>query len=222
MYKSIIFSNNFNFIKKFNNILLKNFRNFHIISIVEDSQELPALFNSLIINTLIISYEDYQNNSISPWLNKFCYKIIVCNKTCTEKSSRYTLFLKDSDEISILNDLKKFISKTSEKFINRKFRKILNKFNFDFKLIGSNYLLDSCVFAYITKDSYNFENLEKNIYPYIAKKYHVSTRNVKWSIIRAINSTKSHYSQTDFKNLPIDISDKFTAKTIIGLFMTLL
>lgn len=219
MYKSIIFSNDLKFIKKFSNILFKNFRNFHIISIVGDTNEFPDLFSSSIINTLFISYEDYKSISIKPWLNKFRYKIIVCNESCTEKSSKYNLFLKDINDITILKSLNKFISKTSETFINKKFRKILNKFNFDFRLIGSHYLLDSCVYAYLTKDSYNFENLEKKIYPYVAKKYHTSVKTVKWSIIRTINNVKSHYTKDDLRLFPIDISDKFTAKTIITLLI---
>ena len=222
MYKSIIFSNNLNFVKKFSNILFKNFRNVHIISIVGDANELPNLFNSSIINTLFISYEDYKNSSLKPYLNNFRYKIIVCDTPCNEKSSKYTLFLKNTDNESILKDLNKFILKTSEKYINKKFRKIFNKLNFDFKLIGTHYLLDSCVYAYLTKDSYNFENLEKNIYPHVAKKYNTSVTSVKWSIIRTINNAKSNYNKSNFKAFYIDISDKFTAKTIITILITCL
>jgi len=191
----------------------------HIVSIISETNEFQNALQSSIVNTILLSYEDYKNENIRTWVNQFSYRIIVCNKSHLEKSSKYTLFLEDAESSKIIKKLNSFINKISEKAINRKVRKILEKFNFDFKLIGTHYLLESIVYSYLTKDSYSFENLQKNIYPHIAKKYNTTVSSVKWSIIRSINNSKASYSKNDLENLPIDIKEKFTPKTIITLLV---
>ena len=93
---------------------------------------------------------------------------------------------------------------------------ILERFHFDFKLIGTTYLQDAIVYAYLTKEKYLFENLEKDIYPYLSKKYNICVSNIKGAIIRSINNMKEHLTTADLKRESDILPEKLTSKFIIS------
>ena len=95
-------------------------------------------------------------------------------------------------------------------------KRILEKFNFNFKLIGTKYLLEAIVYSYFTRETYLFENLEKQIYPYVSQKYNVNPLTIKWAIIRSINTMKTKSNPVCLQSLSIDDSEKITSKFIIS------
>lgn len=217
MYNLVIYNNNLELIKKFGNIIFNNFSNIHLAGIVSNEKELSYLCNKHKINMIILSLSDSKNNSLSQIFNSIENKIIICNTLSGLKSAKHILYISDSQDASITKQkLNKFLSNINDNIIRDKVILILEKFNFNFKLTGTNYLLDSIIYSYITKEQYLFDNLEKKIYPHISKKYNVSAKNIKWSIIRSINNMKSHLNISNFEDYYIDFPEKITPKFIIS------
>lgn len=218
MSNFVIYNNNLNLIKKYSNIIFNNFSSIHLCGIVSNKKELEAFLQAQKINLIIISYADSQKSSILPLLNNIENKIIICeDEESVLKTSKHTLYLSSHSSLeSTLKKLKLFTPKVDEEFIRKKVRKILEKFNFDFKLIGTKYLLEAIVYSYLTRETYLFENLEKQIYPYVSQKYNVNPLNIKWAIIRSINNMKSKLHTSDLQIFSLESSEKITSKFIIS------
>ena len=218
MCNFIIYNNNLNLIKKYGNIIFSNFSNIHLSGIASNKKELESLLETQKANFIIVSYSDSKKASILPLINNIENKIIICdNDEDVLKSSKHVLYLSYNSTLeSTLKKLKLFTPKVDEEFIRKRVRKILEKFNFDFKLNGTKYLLEAIVYSYFTRETYLFENLEKQIYPYVSQKYNVSPLNIKWSIIRSINIMKSKSNKSHLQNISFDNSEKITSKFIIS------
>lgn len=218
MINFVIYNNNLNLIKKYSNIIFNNFSNIHLCGIVSNKKELELFLHTQKVNLIIISYSDFKKSSIFPLLNNIENKIIICeDEEIVFKSSEHTLYLSSYSNLeSTIKKLKHFTLKIDEEFIYKKVRKILEKFNFDFKLIGTKYLLEAIVYSYLTRETYLFENLEKQIYPYVSQKFNESPSNIKWAIIRSINNMKSKLEKSDLQFFSLETSEKITSKFIIS------
>lgn len=218
MCNFIIYNNNLSLIKKYSNIIFSNFSNIHLSGIASNKKELESFLKTQKINIIIISYADSQKSSILPLINNIENKIVICDdEKNVLKSSKHTLYLSSHSTLeSTLKKLKLFTPKVDEEFIRKRVRKILEKFNFDFKLIGTKYLLEAIVYSYFTRETYLFENLEKQIYPYVSQKYNVSPLNIKWAIIRSINNMKLKLDTSHLQTISLDSSEKITSKVIIS------
>lgn len=218
MYKVVLFNSSLELVKKYCNLLFNEFNNIKLAGIASNKKELSFICQNSKINIIILSSKDMKNENISYLLDTIEYKVIIYDSSKNHpKSSKYNLYIPiDSTDEYILEKFSSFISKVNERTIRKKVRRILEKLNFDFKLVGTNYLLESIVYSYLNKDNYLFENLEKKIYPYVSQKYNVSLQNIKWSIIRSINSMKSNLNSASFKNYNIDFPEKITSKLLIS------
>lgn len=218
MFNLIIYSNNLKQIKKYGNVIFSNFTNIHLSGIASNKKELEFFLKSQKINLILISCADSQKPSILPLISNIENKIIICDdeEKCL-KSSNHILYLSSHSNLeSTLKKLKLFTPKVNEEFIRKRVRKILEKFNFDFKLIGTKYLLEAIVYSYLTREAYLFENLEKQIYPYVSQLYNVSPLNIKWGIIRTINNMRLKLTKSDLQNFSLENSEKITSKFIIS------
>lgn len=214
MYKAIIYSNNLEIIKKTCNILFNKFDNIKLLGIVNSIEEFNSLSNNCKINLIIISDLDFKNPTLQNLLKRIENKIVFCNGNKKFNNSKYTLYLPLNSENSYIHQqLKKFISKVNNRLIRKKVYKVLEKLNFDFKLNGTNYLLEAIVYSYLNKEKYLYENLKQEIYPYVAKIYHVEPDNVKWSIVHSVNIIKNHINYTEFNSI---FCDKITPKSLIS------
>lgn len=218
MYNFIIYNNNLNEIKKYINIFFSNFNNTHLVGIVSNKKEFEAFLNSQKISLLIISFSDFNKISLRPLINNIENKIIIGDENMGNvKNSKHVLYLSThTNQKSTLKQIKSFTQKIDEEFIRKKVIRILEKFNFDFKLIGTKYLLESILYSYMTKETYLFENLEKQIYPYVSKKYNDTPLNIKWAIIRSINNMKARLNTCNLPNFSLENSEKITSKYIIS------
>lgn len=218
MCNFVIYNNNLNLIKKYSNLIISNFSNIHLSGIATNKKELESFLKTQKLNLIIISYADSQKSSILPLINNIENKIVICdNDENVLKSSKHTLYLSSHSSLeSTLKKLKLFTPKVDEEFIRKRVRKILEKFNFDFKLIGTKYLLEAIVYSYFTRETYLFENLEKQIYPYVSQKYNVNPLNIKWAIIRSINNMKLKLDTSYLQTISLDSSEKITSKFIIS------
>lgn len=172
-----------------------------------------------------MNYTDYIE---SKYCNKEIYKkskIIFCDsKTNLKNTSTQLLISKNLDSNEIVKAISDFILKQNKKLLRKKIIKLLETSQFDFKLIGTTYILESILYCYENKSDYIFENLEKNVYPYIAQKCHTDLSKVKWAISRATNNMNFHidkYSQKLLSdNYNLDISEKTSSKQLITAIVT--
>ncbi len=68
----------------------------------------------------------------------------------------------------------------------------LTKMGFNFKLKGTKYIIDSVMYVYEKNNLKLLDNLEKNIYVSIGRKYGKSAHNIKTNIVNSTNSTKNN------------------------------
>lgn len=98
--------------------------------------------------------------------------------------------------------------------------KELSYIGYNFKHKGSQYIMEAILFIYTdTKDFYLLNNLEENIYKYIAYKHNTSINNVKTNIIRA---TELAYICQDEKiiNKYFNMEIKMKPKDVISKILT--
>lgn len=221
MFNLLIVSNNFKNVKRISNNLINKLDFIRLIGIVSNIDELVTfilkdkpdiilLSNSIYSKLIKLDILKYKpmfiilSNLQNCDYKKFSNRLYISNSICDNKFQTITesfIINKDSET------LKKSISD------------ILIDVKFNFSLYGSKYLLDAIIYSYTNKDLYVFENLESNVYPYIAKKHHTTVSNVKWSIVRSINSM--YFSHTTYsmkkisKYFNLDLLKKPTSKIII-------
>lgn len=213
MFKLIFFNQNLNIVKNLYNNIFGELNNLQLIGIASDEKELESLYNDSGANTIIINSKYINNNQIKNIVEKFKVKIIFTEKLPKVSNNKFTLFipiyLETTELKKILNN---FFFKIDEKLIYKKVYNLLFNSNFNFKLLGTTYLINSIVYSYINIDNNVSDNLEKNVYPYIAKKFNVSNSNVKWSIIRSINNYyESNNNQID-KPTPKNLINELLCK----------
>ncbi len=115
--------------------------------------------------------------------------------------------------------IKEFIDEDAEGNLDDDIMDILSKFDFNVRSVGYSYLVD-CIKICLKETKY-LNNLEKNLYPYIAKRHHVSNPlKIKWSIEKTLNSmyryTNTEVLQIYFPNMQ-KIPPKFFIKKVVSL-----
>lgn len=214
MHSIIFYNDDLKLMKSlYNNVLIK-LENVRLIGMATNKNELSFLCEDKSPDILLTSESCKNNLGFSPTLNIIKNQIIFCENPTKYKNSKNSLYIsQESDYKSIVKNMSKFVKKAGKENLRKNFYNTLDDLNFDFKLIGTKYLLESIIYSYETKDKLLFENLEKNIYPHIAQKFKVSISKVKWSVIRSINNMNSHL---DSKIYP----EKLTAKSLISELMS--
>lgn len=105
-------------------------------------------------------------------------------------------------------------------------RKILKEIGFNLKLSGTMYLIESILYTNTFKGAGSFENLEKDVYSYVAQKNNTTIPRVKWSIERSIrylheSLTKDTYFYVE-KYLAVEYPKKPTPKLVINTLASLI
>lgn len=215
--KFLIFNNDLKVIKKICNNLFYKFSNIKLSGIASTKNELSYLLEHSHFNVIIISYENYCDEKIKKLVDQVEYKIFLCDNVSSFKNSKYHLYVSnDIEPDNLAQCMKSFICNLNERLIRKKTTLLLQEFKVDFKLTGTKYLLESIVYSYQNRDNYLFENLEKEIFPYVSKQFSVTPAKVKWSIIRTINSMNTRLEQTNLKQNYTNFPDKITSKVLIA------
>lgn len=90
---------------------------------------------------------------------------------------------------------------------------------YNFKLKGTQYLLESIVHIYTKNDMNLLENLEKNVYKHIATQNSKKTLNIKTSIIKATNYVYNYQDENklyEYFSIEIKITPKLVISTILN------
>lgn len=96
----------------------------------------------------------------------------------------YSAFSKPFVPKALMNSINQIVSFKDEEIIRNKIINELQTIHYNFKYNGTQYLLDSIYQLYVTKNI-DSENLSKNVYPVIAKKYNKSINNIHTNIKQA-------------------------------------
>lgn len=98
--------------------------------------------------------------------------------------------------------------------------KILSEIGFDIKLTGTMYLIDSILYTNTYKGGYSFEQLERDIYSYVAQKNNSTQKRVKWAIERSINYMYKKHDEKSYINVEkyfaLEYPQKPTPKLVIN------
>ena len=224
MINLIILINNVENIKQFINNLIFKISNLNSIFIAHNITEFQNLIKKFRPDLIIISKFYYSALSNPNILNYHSFQIFFYNsKIYLQNSNNDICLLCSINDTNLLNTIQEFINNKTENELKNKIISILNEFNFNFKLIGTNYLIDAILYSYINKDSYIFENLEKNVYSHICFKNNTNPKNIKWAIVRAINNMYLNSENNNIKKISeyfyLDIYEKPTAKIIITMII---
>lgn len=223
MCKIVILNIDFESIKILCNCIINQFPDAQLSGICTSLEEFDYSVSKIKPNIIIMNYSDFINSSYCKSECKIP-KIIFYNSIPTLRNSSTQLFVSKNISSNEIKSISEFISRHDHYLLRKKIIKILENFRFDFKLNGTTYLLESILYCYENKTDYVFENLEKNVYPYVAEKCHTTDSKVKWSISRATDNMNTHLSnlvQKQISNsLNLDISDKPSAKQFITAIVT--
>lgn len=221
--KTLIISNNlehlvyiFNTINKIDNLKIIRIatNNVEILSALKETQFNLILFDYSLLdsteNTILNEIYDNTSNIVAIFEKSISDKKIITSSIFLESFDINSTFL-----YSNLNNIVTKISKSFE--TDRVEQYIINELlsiGFDFKYKGTKYLLETILYIYKNKRLELLENLEENVYKYVANINNKSILNVKTNIIR---STSNMYSYQDKKLIEkyFSINYKPTPKTII-------
>lgn len=208
MINILIANNDLDFSKKIINEISKNNLNVRIFNIATDGREALNILlkGKSIIDIIIIDLDlpTYNGNKILRKINenkivKYEKSIIVLSKS--EENDRisslnynpyiFSCISKNDEFSSILNNIKKLTkikeaqSVASEKVELRKnIMKELQKLHYNSKFLGTKYLCES-ILKVSEMPYWDTFNLEKQIYPLVAKKYNKNVQNIKCNINNA-------------------------------------
>lgn len=97
-------------------------------------------------------------------------------------------------------------------------QKVINELlilGYNFKLKGTQYLLDSIIYVYSNKNEEMLENLEKNVYKYVSLKNNKTVLNIKTNIINSTNYVYDYQnSEILFRYFSSNV--KITPKLVIA------
>jgi len=199
MFNILIASNNLEFIKSASHEVSRiGFT--RICGIVSTFEELKEFLlknrpNLVILPDLFYTKLDKVRNNVS-------FIVFSDNIKMQCKKEGNVIYLSSSVPIKISYPaINSFICKKNSKYLMYLISNLLIRFNFDFSLVGTRYLLDSIFYCFVNRNSSVLDNLENNVYTYIAKKHNTSASNVKSSIIRVINMVCLDSDTTSFKEI---------------------
>lgn len=218
-----------------NNILIVDYKKQISNSLLEkiiDNSNLQLLYFQDIFTLDNCGLFSKYNLTIILFLDKIETLVYICNRLKTLNS----IILINNKNIHIPNTFDKYIYKELTNLSDTCIYKCLNllinqsdlnnldnritdylvTLGYNFSLLGTQYLLESL--NYITKNKI-FEkiNLEKNIYPYLAKKHNVSINNIKCNITLATKKMTYNFEKTNISES--FFCDEITTKSVIKYFI---
>lgn len=169
------------------NELQKQYANFAFNNAIENTNKITKIAQNYFENVTVIN-SVFSNKVLDADTDKNNFFILVVNNYKWNKK-------KDINSKS-----------ANSKKIMQIIKEELEKLNYNSSYKGTRYLEDSIYLVY--KSKYEKDNLTKEIYPIIAKRYNTSVENVKCNIIQASNN--SYYE------CPQEIMEKYFGFPLIS------
>ena len=202
MVNILIADDNLYYAKSLMNSVSNINNNIRICNIVIDGKELIDILNScqnIDIILLDMNMPIYNGLQVLKMLSKQArmkYKksfIIISGSSIVNEINPdnsiliYNVLSKKQDMSNIIDEIKKLIEYKNNKNIHLIREKILNEisylgYNTSYK--GNKYLADAIQYT-IINNNMNLDNLNRDVYPFLAEKYEQSIHNIKCNINRA-------------------------------------
>ena len=217
--KILIISKNINYLKEIINAL--SVLNCYTINIALDTTDFLKMTHEKHFDFLICNIsEDFEK--LDNYMNCVSNKtnIILVRDTVSQKKYRITTFnhkiVNFSELESVVTLIKNCKNDSMNNIIYNEVLKELLYIGFDFKYKGTSYLLQSIVYVLSNRDLQLLNNLEKDLYPVIAKLNNTNINNVKTNITKATNwcyqyNRNENYTKYFLPNI------KHTPKTNISI-----
>lgn len=212
MLNLLIIDKNINNSKLLLNYISENSYQVRVHSIASNLAEGIKILNTGLIDITLINVDDNINSIIhslhtvsNSFFEKYRKSIIVLSKNIDNVSSNSYIYeyVSSNEDISMIFLKINEIAKSKKTQLNNSI--LLGKINRELEYIGYNlsyngtkYLSECIALIYNNYDS--SENLSKNIYPIIAKKYHKTVNNIKCNITSATNSMYYECDEERLKN----------------------
>ena len=222
MLKLMLLCNTLGTSQKITNKVISKIENIRLVGIATTLDEAQTIIKEsdpdLVITTNIKAFELIQERFILYSPGVILISNIKAKFDITYKNYIIVDYRESFTSISeVISNFVKENLKTSKK---EKAIKILSHIGFNFKLSGTNYLLDSILYANSYKGSYSFETLFYDIYSYVAELNNTSSNVVKWAIERSINylygSANTDILKRIEKYFGIEYPEKITPKFTIN------
>ena len=198
MNKVLIYSNDLSFLKGLNNYI-SNIKNLeiqmctslsllkenlekisYILVIIDTNNDMEAInykyLSNLQINNIVLLYDSLDNMEESVISDK---KFILKERSLENVKALLSYDTSDENESFL-------VLYTKKRILNE-----IKGLKFEVTNIGVQYLID-CILLIKCNDA--LYNLEKDIYPIVAKKYNVTSNKVKWNIYSCINNMSRNNS----------------------------
>lgn len=198
MNKVLIYSNDLSFLKGLNNYI-SNIKNLeiqmctslsllkenlekisYILVIIDTNNDMEAInykyLSNLQINNIVLLYDSLDNIEESVISDK---KFILKERSLENVKALLSYDSSDENESFL-------VLYTKKRILNE-----IKGLKFEVTNIGVQYLID-CILLIKCNDA--LYNLEKDIYPIVAKKYNVTSNKVKWNIYSCINNMSRNNS----------------------------
>lgn len=212
MLNLLIIDKNINNSKLLLNYISENSYQVRVHSIASNLAEGIKILNTGLIDITLMNVDNDINSIIhnlhtisNAFFEKYRKSIIVLSKNIDNVSSNSYIYeyVSSNEDISMIFLKINEIAKSKKTQLNNSI--LLGKINRELEYIGYNlsyngtkYLSECIALIYNNYDS--SENLSKNIYPIIAKKYHKTINNVKCNIMTATNSMFCECDENRLKN----------------------
>lgn len=198
MNKVLIYSNDLSFLKGLNNYIsnIKNLeiqictslsllkenleKTSYILVIIDTNNNMEAInykyLSNLQINNIVLLYDSLDNIEESVISDK---KFILKERSLENVKALLSYDTSDENDSFL-------VLYTKKRILNE-----IKGLKFEVTNIGVQYLID-CILLIKCNDA--LYNLEKEIYPIVAKKYNVTSNKVKWNIYSCINNMSRNNS----------------------------
>lgn len=217
MLKLIILTSDLLSSKELINQCIGKIPSLQIIAILTSESELEQFRKESYFDIILFHNFDYGNYDS---LN--CEMISINEFKAPHKRDKNRIAI--SNKLSfedVKKNIERFLKKLITNSIRQKTTEILIDLGFSFKHIGTKYIADAICYSTLNNFECSFENLEKDIYPYLAKVNNTQIDNVKWSIARTINLMYLHHTTKSILKLEkyfcLDHLQKPTPKLVISV-----
>ena len=224
MLKLVILNEDLKNVKTLCNNIIRKIPNIQIQGFSTCMKEFNQLVASVQPDLIMMDYSDYINSKYYITSEYKKAKIIFSDMKKPLRNTYSTLCIWNNSTIEEkITSMVKFISKKDLALIRKKVIKMLEDFHFDFKILGTTYLIETILYCYENRADCVFDNLERNVYPYVAQKFHATLDKVKWDIIHTTEIMNTNVSLINQKQLPdtlkVNMFEKTTAKQLIGAIL---
>lgn len=223
MLKVLILCKNISTAKSITNNIVSNIKELQLVGIANNQKEILELLEKckpdLVISTSLEIIQVIKKNfsHYTPGI------ILIIRKEETPDNFYYKNVLNLNINLSfekMCNRILDFIPHDGSHSKKEKATNLLSKLGFDFKLVGTSYLLDSILYANTYKGSYSLEQLKRDIYSYVAKTNSTTVDRVIWSIARSFNYMYKRHTKESYqiieKYLGLPYPVKPTPKLVIN------